>query len=113
MAKMNVEPMATFQDGSRLILSTQYVGEASFRCELYVSSGCDREQMDLRQVAGYAIEAPTCREAQERAYVHALRLYPDAAIRMKKPPYLIWNGPTPAVEIDKQRRNYYRRGSHS
>ncbi|MGH7230963.1 MAG: hypothetical protein ACREJU_06325 [Nitrospiraceae bacterium] len=107
---MNVDPMTTFQDGSRLILSTQYVGEANFRCELYVSTGCNREQMELRLVSGYAFEAATCREAQEQAYVYALRLYPDSVTHMKKPPYLIWNGPTPQMETGRRRPHFSRRG---
>ncbi len=110
MTKMNVEPMTTFRDGSLLILSTQYVGESNFRCELYLSIVRDKEQMELQSVSGYPLEAPTCREAQEQAYGYAMRLYPDSASRMKKPPYLIWNGPTPPVESDKRRRNFGRRG---
>jgi hypothetical protein len=108
MAPMNIEPMTTFRDGSLLLLSTQYVGDANFRCELYVSTTGYKEQADLRMVSGYSVEASTCREAQERAYVYAVRLYPDAASQMKKPPYLIWHGPTP-VEIDRSRRSFDRR----
>ncbi|HJU05857.1 MAG TPA: hypothetical protein VJ692_11970 [Nitrospiraceae bacterium] len=110
MAKMNVDPMTTFQDGSRLLLSTQYVGEANFKCELYVSAGLGREEADLRLVSGYAFEAATCREAQEQAYVYAMRLYPNLATHIRKPPYLIWSGPTPQMETGRRRQHYSRRG---
>jgi hypothetical protein len=50
-------------------------------------------------VSPYSIEATTCREAQEKAYFHAVRLYPHASVDMKKPPYLIWQGP--AIPIDR------------
>ena len=110
---MNVEPMTIFQDGSRLILSTQYVGEANFRCELFMSSGYGRG-VELKPVSGCAFEAPTCREAQERAYTHAIRLYPGSADHIRKPPYLIWSGPTPQMETGRRRHAYApRRGSYS
>jgi hypothetical protein len=100
MAKMNIDPVMTFQDGSRLLVSTKYIGDANFRCELYVSTtlNCDENTLDLRMVSPYSIEAGTCREAQEKAYSHALRLYPNATGGMKKPPYLIWQGPAIPVE---------------
>jgi hypothetical protein len=93
MAKMNIDPVITFQDGSRLLVSTQYIGDANFKCELYVSTQCDENKLELRIVSPYSMEATTCREAQEKAYVHAVRLYPHASVGMKKPPYLIWQGP--------------------
>ena len=99
MAKMNIDPVMTFQDGSRLLVSTKYIGDANFKCELYVSTQCDENKLELRIVSPYSIEATTCREAQEKAYVHAVRLYPHASVDMKKPPYLIWQGP--AIPIDR------------
>ena len=100
MAKLNIDPVMTFQDGSRLLVSTKYIEDANFRCELYVSTtlNCDENSLDLRMVSPYSIEAGTCREAQEKAYAHALRLYPNATGVMKKPPYLIWQGPAIPVE---------------
>jgi hypothetical protein len=107
MAKMNIDPVMTFQDGSRLLISTKYIGDANFKCELYVSTRCDdnvstqcdEKKLELRMVSPYSIEASTCREAQEKAYFHAVRLYPQASVDMKKPPYLIWQGP--AIPIDR------------
>jgi hypothetical protein len=98
MAKMNIDPMMTFQDGSFLLISTKYIGDANFKCELYVSTQCDENKVDLRMVSPYSIEAATCREAQEKAYSHALRLYPNATCGIKKPPYLIWQGPAVSIE---------------
>lgn len=99
MAKLNIDPVLTFQDGSRLLVSTKYIGDANFKCELYVSAyHCDENTLELRIVSPYAIEAATCREAQEKAYSHALRLYPNATVDMKKPPYLIWQGPAISLE---------------
>ena len=99
MAHMNVEPMTTFSDGSRLLVSTRYVGDANFRCELYVSTGGRRaEQSTLRAVCAYHFEAPTCFLAQEQAYIYAMRVYPQAGGEMKKPPYLIWSGPLNNVQ---------------
>jgi hypothetical protein len=101
MSKMNVEPMTTFTDGSQLLVSTQYSGEGSFTCELYVSMPCDKGTLDLR-VASNLLEAPTCREAQERAYSYAKRLYPNNVSEIKEPPYLIWRGPNLPVAPDNR-----------
>lgn len=98
MAKLNIDPVMTFQDGSFLLVSTKYIGDANFKCDLYVSTQCDENKLELRIVSPYSIEAATCREAQEKAYFHALRLYPTATVGMKKPPYLIWQGPAISVE---------------
>lgn len=100
MAKTNVEPMTAFPDGSVLLVSTKYIGDARFRCELYVSTQGNEEMLKLRVVSA-CVEAPTCIEAQEKAYAYALRLYPDVGGGMKKPPYLIWPGPFIHVEGDK------------
>jgi hypothetical protein len=94
MTKMNVEPMTTFADGSQLLLSTQYSGEASFTCELYIFTPSAAGTVDLQVVSNH-LEATTCRQVQEIAYSYAMRLYPSTAIAMKKPPYLIWPGPNP------------------
>ena len=99
MAHMNAEPMTMFADGSTLLVSTRYVGDANFRCDLYVSSGGPRaEESTLRSVCAYHFEAPTCFLAQEQAYIYAMRLYPQAGDDMKKPPYLIWSGPLNTVQ---------------
>ncbi|MEK6526544.1 MAG: hypothetical protein AABZ22_06705 [Nitrospirota bacterium] len=94
MGKLNVDPLATFPDGSQLLVSTQYSREGSFTCELYVSSPGEEGSIGLRVVSNHC-EASTCLEAQEIAYSQAQRLYPGTADGMKKPPYLIWQGPIP------------------
>lgn len=94
MANLNVEPMVTFADGTVLVLSTQYVGDSNFRCELYHASPVTREgTTDFRIVTRYHIEAASCLAAQDKAYVQALDLYRHVAEDIKKPPYLIWHGP--------------------
>lgn len=98
MSKMNVEPLMTLLDGSQLVVSTQYLGEGRFKCQLYVSVPCNSDNIDMRLVHASELEASTCREAQDSAYSHAMRLYPEAASGIKKPPYLIWQGPSPSLE---------------
>lgn len=94
MGKMNVDPIAVFPDGSQLLVSTQYSKEGSFICNLYMVSPGDKDRLDLRVVSNH-LEASTCLRAQEIAYSHAQRLYPGTENGMKKPPYLIWQGPVP------------------
>lgn len=108
MSKMNVEPLTTFPDGKQLLVSTQYSGEDSFMCELYVSTPCEKDKLDLRVVSNH-LEAPTCRQAQEIAYSYAKRLYPDTARGMKEPPYLVWPGPNLPVAPDHRGRRPERR----
>jgi hypothetical protein len=99
MSRTNVEPMATFGDGSELIVSTTRAGDEGFRCELYVSRDYE-ERLECR-VAPACVEARTCLEAQERAYLYAMHLYPTVGSDMKKPPYLIWGGPFVQAGGDK------------
>lgn len=96
MKRMNVEPMATFPDGSQLLISTQYSREGGFACELYLFVPREMEGSDLR-VASDRVEAATCREAQQQAYGYAKRLYPHKAGEIKEPPYLVWSGPNQHV----------------
>ena len=77
MGRLNVDPIATFSDGSQLLVSTHYSREG---------------QWDLRAISDQH-EAATCLGAQEIAYSYAQRLYPGTAVGMKKPPYLVWQGP--------------------
>lgn len=93
MAKLNVDPITTFPDGSQLLISTQYSKERSFSCGLYVASTNEEERLDIRMVTDDLV-ASTCLEAQQLAYGYAQRLYPGTAEGMKKPPYLVWQGPT-------------------
>lgn len=94
MGRLNADPLTTFPDGSLLLVSTRYSREASFFCELYVAGPGDEDRLTLRLVSAH-LEAPTCLRAQEIAYGYARRLYPGTADGMKKPPYLIWQGPAP------------------
>lgn len=95
---MNHDPIATFADGSRLVLSTRYVGETNFRCELHrLAESCLESD---RGSSVYTVEAGTCREAQFLAYTYAARMYFDSVI--KKPPYLIWS--SDIVRFEPQRR---------
>jgi hypothetical protein len=97
---LNMEPLTTFSDGSQLVLSTQYAGEASFRCDLYISIS-HVNLNNLQPVPAY-IEGTTCLQAQERAYRYAMNLFPECASKMKKPPYLVWRGPM--VRLEQVRR---------
>lgn len=94
MGTLNVDPVATFPDGSQLLVSTRHSKERSFTCELYVASRGHEGRLDLRAVSDQ-LDAPTCLEAQEIAYGYARSLYPSTANGMKRPPYLIWQGPVP------------------
>lgn len=109
MGRMNVDSMITFSDGSQLLLSTRFVVEGGFTCQLYVSSLGGQGKEELRVVSNY-FEAPTCRQAQDIAYSHARRLYPDLAGRMKEPPYLIWPGLDTPVPSDQPKRRFVQRG---
>ena len=48
------------------------------------------------QVISNHLSAPTCQSAQAHAYDYAIRHFPRAEA-LKKPPYLIWAGPSSAV----------------
>ena len=80
MGKLNADPLTTFPDGSRLLVSTRYSKEASFSCELYVAISGDEGRLVLRLVSHH-FEASTCLQAQEIAYGYAQRLF--------------WQGPGP------------------
>ncbi|MGQ0811234.1 MAG: hypothetical protein ACT4OO_08415 [Nitrospiraceae bacterium] len=94
MGRLNTDPLITLSDGSQLLISTQYSQEGSFACLLYVANLGAEDRLDLRLISNPP-GASTCLEAQEIAYSYARRLYPGVAGGMKKPPYLIWRGPTP------------------
>lgn len=108
MSQMNVDPLTTFADGSQLFVSTLYDGEGRFSCGLYVFRPGEKNGQDLRAVADL-IDAPTCCQAQELAYRHARRRYPESAQGMKEPPYLIWSGPNLPGAPDYRGRRLHRR----
>ena len=95
MGRMNVDPLMIFADGSHLLVSTQFSQDGTFTCELFVAQPDDAERLAVRAVSNQCVGG-TCLSAQEGAYRSATRLYPDAALAIKKPPYLIWHGPTSA-----------------
>jgi len=92
MARLNLEPLMTFPDGSYLVISTECSKEGEFSCALYSVVDTD-DRAAFQVVSKYLSSASTCQGAQEHAYSYALRLYPRAVEIMKKPPYLIWHGP--------------------
>lgn len=89
---MNFDPIATFPNGSQLVVSTQHSGHDSFICELFEANQGSQGRWDLRMVSNH-LEASTCLAAQNIAYDYAKRLYPASGVEMKQPPYLIWVGP--------------------
>lgn len=109
MGRLNADPIVTFLDGEKLLVSTTYFGEGHFVCELYVAGVGQKERMDLRVVSSLP-EAPTCLQAQASAYAQARHLYPGMAEGMKEPPYLIWPGPSlPSVEPATRAQSTHRR----
>ena len=101
MNRPKLGPVPQFEDGSQLLVSTEYRGERMFACQLYLCPR-SRERAELRAISE-PFEASTCREAQESAYRCAIRLYPNPAIEFKRPPYLIWSGPNIPVQPDSRR----------
>jgi hypothetical protein len=98
MGRSNLDPILTFSDGSHLLVSTASSKEGSFSCALFLATIAADDRGAFRVISSH-LEAATCLIAQENAYNHAQRLYPRAAETMKKPPYLIWPGPTGNVEV--------------
>jgi hypothetical protein len=94
MSRTNLDPLITFPDGSHLVMSTQCSRQGEFSCALYTAIIAPDDSASFQMVSSH-LEASTCLSAQEHAYGHAMQLYPRAAERMKKPPYLIWHGPPP------------------
>jgi hypothetical protein len=92
MSRLNLQPLMTFSDGSYLAISTECSKEGHFSCSVYTVLE-EGDRTAFRNIASHFLSAPTCLNAQEQAYSYTLRLYPSAAERMKKPPYLIWHGP--------------------
>ncbi len=92
MARINLDPLITFPDGSQLVVSTKHSGEGIFVCELFVARREFNSQWELDSVSAH-LEAPSTKEAQDSAYRSAQDLYPKTTDEIKKPPYLIWDGP--------------------
>jgi hypothetical protein len=96
MSRLNLEPMLTFPDGSHLVVSTQCDKEGHFSCALYNAVVAEDDGAVFRMVSNL-LGAMTCLAAQENAYHSAVRLFPRGADSIKKPPYLIWQGPQATV----------------
>lgn len=93
MARLNLDLLMTFADGSHLVISTQCSGEGEFSCALYNATITEDDEAAFQMISNHQ-EAATCLGAQEHAYNYAIRHYPSAAAQIKKPPYLIWHGPS-------------------
>lgn len=96
MSRINLDPLITFPDGSHLVISTQCSKAGDFSCALYNAVVAEDDGAAFRIISNH-LEATTCLAAQEHAYSHAVQLFPRSAESMKKPPYLIWNGPRSAI----------------
>jgi len=92
MPRLNLELLMSFPDGSHLVISTQCSKEGDFSCALYTAVIAGNDGAAFQMISNH-LEASTCLGAQENAYNYAVRHYPRAAADMKKPPYLIWQGP--------------------
>jgi len=92
MARMNLDRLMTFPDGSHLVVSTQCSKAGDFSCALYAATLTLDDAAHFRMISNH-LEASTCLAAQEHAYSHAVQLFPRSADALKKPPYLIWRGP--------------------
>ncbi len=93
MGRINLDPLMTFPDGSHLVISTQYSAHGDFSCALYCAVVGNDDRVAFRVLSSH-FTASTCMSVQASAYNHALQIYPGSAAVMKKPPYLIWHGPS-------------------
>lgn len=95
MGRTNLDLLLTFPDGSHLVVSTQGSRDGEFSCALYTAKIGADDHADFQTISNH-LSAPTCQRAQAHAYDYAIRHFPHAEA-LKKPPYLIWAGPNPAV----------------
>lgn len=93
MARINLDPLLTFSDGSQLVVSTQHSGEGTFECELFVVRTKYNNEWEIDSVSAH-MSGISSMEAQDFAFRSAQRLYPSLTEGIKKPPYLIWHGPS-------------------
>ncbi|MFO0706349.1 MAG: hypothetical protein U0412_05810 [Nitrospira sp.] len=92
MARLNLDPLLTFPDGSHLVVSTECSKDGEFSCTLYNAAVTAHDETAFRMISNH-MGSPTCLGAQEHAYHHAAQLFPSATDVLKKPPYLVWHGP--------------------
>jgi hypothetical protein len=88
-----------FQDGTQLVVSTQYFAERQFVCRLYLSKRGGQSPVPLDE----PIVGDTCRDTQGRAYQRAQALYPAHARAITSPPYLVCCGPEGYAERTQPR----------
>lgn len=93
---MNLETVVLLTHGGRLVVTTRREGDHAFRCSVFEVNGQEDEARSYRMISE-GFEAVTCLEAQTDAYNYARRVYPALSDQMKKPPYLIWGGPTLSI----------------
>jgi hypothetical protein len=93
MSRLNLDPLLTFPDGSHLVVSTQCSKDGYFSCALYNAVVGLNDEAAFRVISNL-LGAATCLGAQEHAYHHARQLFPRAVDTLKKPPYLVWRGPS-------------------
>jgi hypothetical protein len=89
---MNVETVVLLGEGVRLVVATLRENDDAFRCRVFEANVREDEPLHYRVISD-GFEAVTCLGAQTGAYDYARRVYQACAEKMKKPPYLIWNGP--------------------
>ena len=96
MSRTNLDRLITFPDGSHLLISTHCSKQGEFSCALYTAIIAVDDSAFFDMVSSHHAGS-TCLSAQEHAYGYAVQLYPHSVKMMKKPPYLIWQGPPPKV----------------
>ena len=96
MSRTNLDPLITFPDGSHLLISTHCSKQGEFSCALYTAIIAVDDSAFFDMVSSHHAGS-TCLSAQEHAYGYAVQLYPHSVEVMKKPPYLIWQGPPSKV----------------
>jgi hypothetical protein len=87
-----LDPLMTFPDGSHLVVSTRCMKEGDFLCALYHMKTTASDGASFQMISS-SLSGTTCLDAQNDAYSRAIRMYPEAGVDMRKPPYLIWPGP--------------------
>ena len=92
---MNRDTVVVLTPVSGLFVSTQRDGNHAFRCAIIEGTFPEGDYLNCR-IVSEGFEGETCLAAQTDAYDYAKRVYPTFADQMKRPPYLIWSGPSVA-----------------
>ncbi len=88
LARLNLDRLLKFSDGSQFVLRTQAAREGYFPCELFIVGPKYDGREEFDSVSGL-MQRSSPMEAQDLAYDSAQRLYPTLREGTKKPPYLI------------------------